>query len=329
MISSHFHTHYSTSMAEGSDADEVAAIFDAMFNGVSLQSLLLDHTPHHPIVSDYPPPSPSLQPPPLAFSDQCPLSYSFSAHEGSDSGFPISSRSISLKLPKQELLYVSDGPVAAAHQPPPLLLQSVGHSFQTAQPASDSHEATPNHFRRKHGAITAKPGPATRRAAASRNRNNQMARQRRRRINEKMRCLKKLMPWNRKMDTATLLEEAHKYILFLEAQVSALYSMPVVHADDPPPLLHHPTANQVMNCSDADSSIGYDRSAPSPNRQQTETLQMLVSSPVAQTVVYSQGQCMVSAEQLLDTAETTRIAAQQQQQSTMMFDSSSPVWNFY
>lgn len=126
------------------------------------------------------------------------------------------------------------------------------------------------------------------------------------------------------MDTATLLEEAHKYILFLEAQVSALYSMPI-HADDSPPLLYH-RAYQVNNLSNADFLIGCGGSEPYLDGQQT--LQALVDSSVAQTMLYSPGQCVVSEEQL-DMAETTRMAQQHLQHGTMSYDSSPPIWNFY
>ncbi|KAI5385078.1 hypothetical protein KIW84_071900 [Lathyrus oleraceus] len=34
------------------------------------------------------------------------------------------------------------------------------------------------------------------------------------------------MPWDKKMDQATLFEEAYKYVKFLQAQISALQSMP-------------------------------------------------------------------------------------------------------
>ncbi|KAA8524559.1 hypothetical protein F0562_010982 [Nyssa sinensis] len=53
-----------------------------------------------------------------------------------------------------------------------------------------------------------------------------VARQRRQRISERTRCLQKLLPWDKKMDMATMLEEAYKYIKFLQAQISVLQSMP-------------------------------------------------------------------------------------------------------
>ncbi|ERN16108.1 hypothetical protein AMTR_s00030p00192560 [Amborella trichopoda] len=45
-------------------------------------------------------------------------------------------------------------------------------------------------------------------------------------ISELTRSLEKLMPWESKMDTASILREAYKYIRFLTAQISVLKSMP-------------------------------------------------------------------------------------------------------
>ncbi|CAI8592710.1 unnamed protein product [Vicia faba] len=55
---------------------------------------------------------------------------------------------------------------------------------------------------------------------------SKLARQRRQTLSEKTRCLQKLISWDKKMDQATLFEEAYKYVQFLQAQISALQSMP-------------------------------------------------------------------------------------------------------
>ncbi|XP_019457500.1 PREDICTED: transcription factor HEC3-like [Lupinus angustifolius] len=77
-----------------------------------------------------------------------------------------------------------------------------------------------------------------------------LARQRRQKLSEKTRCLQKLMPWDTKMDQATLLQHAYKYVNDLERL----------------------------------------------NRNQL--LQVLVNSPVAQTMLCSQGFCVFSMEHL-------------------------------
>ncbi|RDX71105.1 Transcription factor bHLH117, partial [Mucuna pruriens] len=108
-----------------------------------------------------------------------------------------------------------------------------------------------------------------------------LARQRRQKLSEKTRCLQKLMPWDKKMDQATLLEEAYKYVKFLQAQFRVLHSMP----SNTDPFLLPPIQNAAV-FGELDKL----------NR--TQLLQVLVNSPVAQTMLYSQGFCVFSLEQL-------------------------------
>ncbi|KAL6513675.1 hypothetical protein OROHE_019535 [Orobanche hederae] len=100
-------------------------------------------------------------------------------------------------------------------------------------------------------------------------------------LSDKTRCLQKLLPREHKMDMATVLEEAYKYIKFLQAQVSVLQSMP-----------HESAMNGV-----APTSIGCGGDLGRLNRQQL--LQVVVNSPVAQTQLYSKGCCIYSMEQLI------------------------------
>nr|KYP44293.1 Transcription factor bHLH117 family [Cajanus cajan] len=87
------------------------------------------------------------------------------------------------------------------------------------------------------------------------------------------------MPWDKKMDQATLLEEAYKYVKFLQAQLRVLHSMPSTSASNNTPfLLQNGGVFQSLN--------------------RTQLLQVLVNSPVAQTMLYSQGFCVFSLEQL-------------------------------
>ncbi|BFG26190.1 hypothetical protein CerSpe_124640 [Prunus speciosa] len=121
---------------------------------------------------------------------------------------------------------------------------------------------------------------------------NSLARGRRQKLSDKTRCLEKLLPLDRKMDTATVFEEAYKYVKFLQAQVTALQAMPVV----------------TPNTSAAASATGFDDDHLSPMSSRTtgglerlsrnQLLQVLLNSPVAQTVMYSQGCCVFSVEQL-------------------------------
>ncbi|KAK8700461.1 hypothetical protein V6N13_018857 [Hibiscus sabdariffa] len=108
-----------------------------------------------------------------------------------------------------------------------------------------------------------------------------LARNRRQKLGEKIRCLQKLMPWDKKMDTGTMLQEAYKYIRFLQAQVSILQSMPITSSFS--------STQHVVN----DGFAGLGRL----NRQQL--LQVLINSPVAQTMLCSQGLCVFASEQLV------------------------------
>ncbi|KAL5082071.1 hypothetical protein RYX36_010492 [Vicia faba] len=108
---------------------------------------------------------------------------------------------------------------------------------------------------------------------------SKLARQRRQTLSEKTRCLQKLMPWDKKMDQATLFEEAYKYVKFLQAQVSALQSMPF-----------HSTTTTYSGGGGDDSVCG---DLKGLNRKQA--LQVVVNSPVAQTKLYSQGYCAISS----------------------------------
>ncbi|XP_059664575.1 uncharacterized protein LOC132310419 [Cornus florida] len=113
---------------------------------------------------------------------------------------------------------------------------------------------------------------------------SEMARQRRHKISNKTRCLQKLLPWDKKMDMATMLEETYKYIKFLQAQVSVLQSMP-----------RDSSSFAIQNPSNVDGNVL--GALGRLNRQQL--LEVMLNSPVAQTVLYSRGCCVYSFEQLV------------------------------
>ncbi|GAB4859484.1 hypothetical protein Ancab_010951 [Ancistrocladus abbreviatus] len=101
------------------------------------------------------------------------------------------------------------------------------------------------------------------------------ARRKRKNISDKVNCLGRILPGDRKLDMATVLGETYKYVKFLEAQISVLQSMPMASS-------HYRD----------DSGVGQD----SLNRQQV--LEMVVSSPATQMVLYSEGMCVVLVEQV-------------------------------
>lgn len=112
-----------------------------------------------------------------------------------------------------------------------------------------------------------------------------LARQRRQKISDKTRCLQKLLPSDKKMDMATMLEEAYKYVKFLQAQVRVLQSMPYNST------FESQIAPYAYNAGRELVELGR------LNRQQL--LQVLLNSPVAQSMMYSQGCCVFSLEQLI------------------------------
>ncbi|KAH0469276.1 hypothetical protein IEQ34_002508 [Dendrobium chrysotoxum] len=110
-------------------------------------------------------------------------------------------------------------------------------------------------------------------------RSTERSRQRRQLISERTRILEKLMPWERRLDTGTMLEEACKYVKFLEAQVTALETMPAASRFFSP---SNPPGN----------AFGLERLT----RQQL--LQVTVCSAKVQDMLYKKGFCVVSAEQV-------------------------------
>ncbi|KAJ9549179.1 hypothetical protein OSB04_021722 [Centaurea solstitialis] len=115
------------------------------------------------------------------------------------------------------------------------------------------------------------------------------ARRRRNTLSEKTRSLQKVLPWDKKMDMATIYEETFKYIKFLEAQITALESMPVIAS---------PTTTSGSNFGSENPRFCNPYGALGKlNRQQL--LEVLVNSSAAQTILYSKGCCIYSLEQLI------------------------------
>lgn len=113
---------------------------------------------------------------------------------------------------------------------------------------------------------------------------SKLARRRRQKLSEKMQGLQKLMPWDTKMDMSTMLEEAHKYVKYLQAQLKALQSMP-------------PHSSRAFPAAQTSYGgvFGY-----LEKLTRSQILQVLVNSPVTQNVLYSHGFCVFSLEQLRD-----------------------------
>ncbi|XP_009624714.1 transcription factor bHLH117-like [Nicotiana tomentosiformis] len=121
---------------------------------------------------------------------------------------------------------------------------------------------------------------------------------RRQKLSEKTRSLEKLLPWDKKMDTATMLGEAYKYVKFLQAQVRVLQSMPV--------LVEGGASSSSSGSEDRNAKSSYVNEVkansfygPLARLDRQQLLQVVLNSPVAQTYLYSKGCCVYSAEQLL------------------------------
>lgn len=125
----------------------------------------------------------------------------------------------------------------------------------------------------------------------------------RQRMSDKVRSLEKVLPWNRRMDTATMLEEAYKYVKFLQAQIRVLQAMPVHTTGSCNSINNIPAENPNVN------EFGGGVLA-TLNRQQL--LEVVMNSPGAHTVLYSRGTCVYSIEQLLLLKKIAEKAATEQ-----------------
>lgn len=205
--------------------------------------------------------------------------------------------------PKSEQLYHQYGPVSAQslndyssifnHLPD---LLSLDHSHSSASykrarlldsyPSYSPH----NHHPQTLASYPLYPTPPTSPAAPPQPvvpRGSSLARKRRQTLSDKMRCLQKLLPWDHKMDTATMLEAAHGYIRFLQAQLTALQTMPIVASDS--------GSLPVLTRGGGDGDVDVDVLS---RLSRAQLLQVLVNSPVAQMRMCSLGRCVFSVEQL-------------------------------
>ncbi|XP_062016344.1 transcription factor bHLH117, partial [Rosa rugosa] len=119
-------------------------------------------------------------------------------------------------------------------------------------------------------------------------RGSSLARKRRQTLSDKMRCLQKLLPWEKKMDNATMLEAAHRYVRFLQAQVAALQAMPIVASDSASSL---PVLTRGVGGGTGEVEM-------LSRLSRSQMLQVAVNSPVAQTRMSDLGRCVFSVEQL-------------------------------
>jgi hypothetical protein len=184
------------------------------------------------------------------------------------------------------------------YQPPPPPFESF---HRLPQLISKQPPPPPKQQQQLHSSVRGKPSSLIPQS--------KLARQRRQKLSEKTRCLQKLMPWDKKMDQATLLEEAYKYVKFLQAQHSVLQSMPS----------HSITNNSYGGGGNSGGGVFGDLEILNRN----QALQVLVNSPVAQTKLCSQGYCVFSMEQFTLLRKLSERRQLQQQMNLALSDHGS------
>lgn len=203
-----------------------------------------------------------------------------------------------LKMPKTELRFAIDDGVSAEAPPYNFFSEASSSSYRHQLPGLLSFELPQNTV------TVAMESPMLKCPRVETVSYGKQPRGRRQhRLSDKTRCLQKLLPWDEKMDMATVLEEAYKYIKFLQAQVRVLQSMPCESG----------SAANGTTTNIGGGDLGR------LNRQQL--LQVVMNSPVVQTQLYSKGCCLYSVEQLVllkKNAEREALCHQ------MMLDSPNP-----
>lgn len=131
------------------------------------------------------------------------------------------------------------------------------------------------------------------------------ARNRRKRISERIRILEKLIPGGTKMDTATMLDEAIEYVKFLQLQAHFLEALDDIGKDDAVPsstLVTKGTKKKrkVASHGGGGDAVFYDQScsaAAMPIMRRSVTTSPLILSEVLQQQLFKQRLCLVSLRQ--------------------------------
>lgn len=310
---------------ESSASDE--ANFDAMFSGVSLQSFLTLNTTQTSATTTSTFPALNLN------------RSASAAHLGESSSLNYAGSVSEFKLPKTEPFYYPSDGFLETESTQPFNFLSIpipNHSVLTNSSSSTSSSSSPfHHLPDLHSLELTRaqqvqvqlyrpllpefPSKRVRVESATHSQEtldsivqscrvmpvpqSKLARRRRQKLSEKTQSLQRLMPWDTKMDMATMMDEAHKYITFLQAQLKALQTMP-------------PSSSSSSSSSSANLEFG-----GLERLTRNQVLRVLVNSRVAQTVLYSKGRCVVSVEQL-DLLQKL-IFQQRQQQQLVLAPSSS------
>jgi hypothetical protein len=130
------------------------------------------------------------------------------------------------------------------------------------------------------------------------------ARNRRKRISERIRILEKLIPGGTKMDTATMLDEAIEYVKFLQLQAHFLEALDDIGKDDAVPsstlVTKGTKKRKVASHGGGGDAVFYDQScsaAAMPIMRRSVTTSPLILSEVLQQQLFKQRLCLVSLRQ--------------------------------
>ncbi|KAL3615247.1 hypothetical protein CASFOL_040908 [Castilleja foliolosa] len=183
-----------------------------------------------------------------------------------------------LQMPKTEpLIAVEDNLLSDECTPYNFFSDSTPPSLPHRLPSLLSYEQPQN----SAAVISPNANPRVEKTTSYRKRRSSKRQQR---PSDKTRYLQKLLPWDGKANMATVLEEAYKYIKFLQAQVSVLQSMPC-------------ESNSRAAADAATMNNGGGGMLGKLNRQQL--LQVAANTPAVQTQLYSKGCCLYSMEQMM------------------------------
>ncbi|KAI4384988.1 hypothetical protein MLD38_003065 [Melastoma candidum] len=150
------------------------------------------------------------------------------------------------------------------------------------------------------------PSADKRRPLSRRNQAPHPPRRRTQKVSEKLKALRRIVPCDHKADIATMLEQAYKYVRYLEAQVLALLTMQLCTPDE---------RGLCSGVSGGGTGEIERRMIESVGRlSRKEVVEAVVNSGTAQKVLYEEGLCLVSEEQVRVLALSAFQRQQQQQQ---------------